>query len=136
MISEETLLVLSRLTKGAKKLSESEVRDLIVDIQGADASQIVEALFAPKPKAKPARVPTPEWLKAMQLAQKRMSWKAPEAVDKLYSLAESAGYSTEKARKKSFPAAAKDIASKLGEESTKDLFVRWVDDFVANHTMV
>ena len=72
----------------------------------------------------------------MQTAQKRISWKAAEAVEKLYKIAMEAGFQSEKPLKKSFPAAAKDVAAQLGEESTKLLFVEWVDEYVSKHAMV
>lgn len=136
MISEQTSSALSRLTRGKYKLDEAALKEFLFDIKSTAVDEIVAEIFAPKPKTPKPKQATPVWLQEMQKAQKRISWKAAEATEQLYSVAANAGFQSEKPKKKSFPAAAKEIAGQLGDEATKILFVDWVNDYVSKHSMV
>ncbi|WP_206992143.1 hypothetical protein [Hyphomonas sp. KY3] len=136
MLSEQTVAALLRLSRGKYALDKSAMQKLIKELQATSSEEIVDQLFAAKPKKKRARQPAPEWLSRMQKAQKKIAWKASEAVLKLYTLAEAAGFQSDKARKKSFPAAAKEVAGQLGESQTEAMFVDWVNDFTHRHKMI
>lgn len=134
MISEQYVETLKRLTRGKFKLSEDQMLGLIEEVKGADAPDILCAVFPPK--AKRVKKPVPEWLKEMDEARKRLSWKASDAVAKIYELASLSAVELNGAHKKSFPAAARHLASSIGEEAAKTMFVDWVDQFAENHRMV
>jgi hypothetical protein len=136
MIGDETVLILGRLVKGKNKVEPAEMRKLIEDLRGNSTDDVLHVLYSPKPKLKKPKPVTPEWLKDMQAAQKKVSWRAPEAIEQLYKLAEEVGFSSVGAHKKSFPAAAKDVAGQVGSEKTKDIFVGWVKEYVDKHVMV
>tara|TARA_R110000868_G_scaffold187310_1_gene429804 strand:- start:166 stop:576 length:411 start_codon:yes stop_codon:yes gene_type:complete len=136
MICEETALILSRLVKGRNRLEQEDMLRLIEDLKRNSTDEVLLVLYSPQPKLKKPRTPTPEWLKEMQSAQKQVSWRAPEAIEQLYALANDAGFSSTNSRKKSFPAAAKEIAQRLGAEETKEMFVGWVNEYVRKHKMV
>ncbi|MEH6808571.1 MAG: hypothetical protein V7651_06935 [Hyphomonas oceanitis] len=136
MIGENTILILGRLVKGRNKVEQEEMRKLIEDLQGNSTDDVLHALYSPKPKPKKPKAEVPEWLKKMQDAQKKVSWRAPEAIEQLYALADEVGFSSVGVRKRSFPAAAKEVAQQLGPDKTKDLFVEWVKEYVEKHVMV
>lgn len=135
MISEKTILELSRLTKGAKALTEPDLRDLLMEIKHQEVDEVLRAVFAPKRKLPKPKLEVPSWLKSMEAAKKRLSWKSLEAVDRLYELAKESGFEPVK-KKTTFPAAAKDIANDLGGDRINQLFVDWVDEFASTHAMI
>ncbi|MEM6410475.1 MAG: hypothetical protein AAF683_02940 [Pseudomonadota bacterium] len=103
----------------------------------ATRQEILEAAFPPKPKrARKPAPPKPQWLKDMQAAQKRVSWKAADARDRLLELASKRGFELSGKKPASFPKAAEEIAAKLGGDQTRDMFVAWIDDYTATHKMV
>jgi len=136
MISARTVEILSKLTKGAKKLGELELREFLKDIQSGSIDEILGVVLAPPPKSIKAKAEIPQWLKAMEASKKKISWKAPEAISQLYRVAIENGYSASGAQKQSFPAAAKEIAASLGEDAISEKFVAWVEDYVLAHQMV
>lgn len=77
-----------------------------------------------------------KWVDEMIAARDRLSWRASEATHRLYDIAEKNGFKPTSARKTSFPKAARDIATQIGERKTRDIFIRWVDNFARKHKMI
>jgi len=137
MISKENAEALQRLTKGKYKLSKAQIVLLASELRAATEQEIIQAAFPPKLKReRKSAPPKPQWLKDMQTAQKRVSWKAADARDRLLELASNRGFEVSGKKPASFPKAAEAIAAKLGGDQTRDMFVGWVDDYTATHKMV
>ena len=137
MISDLTKNTLARILRGANKLDEAQLRAVLLEIQKNQVEDVLKELFEPKRKKTSSKPKTevPVWLKSMEVAKKKISWKAPEAIDRLYVIAEANGFEPG-TRKSSFPSAAKHIASQIGEARISTSFVDWVDEYVSTHSMI
>lgn len=137
MTPEAVIDQLKRLTKGKNGLSKAEMTDLLTTLRTKETGSLLQALYPErKAPAKKPKAETPAWIKDMQTAQKQLSWKMPEAVERLYLLASETGVEVSGNRKATLPAAAKHIAATLGEAKTRDIFVEWVTLYDKDHTMV
>lgn len=137
MISDLTKQTLARILKGANKLDEAQLREVLLEIQKSKVDDVLRELFEPKQKKKSsqAKPVVPAWLKSMEVAKKKISWKSPEAIDRLYIIAEANGFEPG-TRKASFPSASKHIASQIGEARISASFIDWVDEYVSTHSMI
>lgn len=136
MINETNIANLQRLTRGKFKLDKAAMETLIKEIQSISSDELLSKIFPEKiaRKRTPPK-PKPEWLQEMLNARKKLAWSAKEATEKLFEIAEEHGLELSKAKQKSFPKAAEQIAEKLGEKKTQELFVKWVADFADSHQM-
>jgi hypothetical protein len=126
----DTIAALLRLGKGRNAVSAVELMEICADIQGARVEEIRAALGAKLAPRRP-RAPAPDWLAAMQRAQKRIKWSAREAVDTLFEIAVRDGlWPADAARpaQLSFAKAAERIAARASGEAVRRAFVAFVDE--------
>lgn len=137
MISPSAQEALQRLCKGKYKLSERQLRLVLQELQSTSIEELLVSAFPPKqtPKRKPAPA-KPQWLKDMISAQKKLAWKAAEATDQLYQIAQQNGFRQTSAKQKSFPKAAEAVAAQLGSSRTRDAYIAWVERYQREHKLI
>jgi hypothetical protein len=128
---------LKRLTKGKNGLGREEVRDILEFVKAQPVDEVLLSIFPPKVvRTTASKTPPGTWVAELERAKKRLNWKAAEAIAKFYELAQENGYILKSAPQKTFPKAAQEIASQIGESRATQLFADWVDQFVKTNQML
>lgn len=130
MMHPNSVETLKRLSKGKLALSVESLLEFCRDVAAASDAEIIEAV-AKKPKASKS-APKPIWLQEMEKSRKKLSWSAAESARKLIEIAADEGFIdqdffTGKKTAPTFPAAAKQIAAKVGGDRLAVAFTREVN---------
>lgn len=132
-MSDTAVRALKRLTVGKAKLSESEFEEFVRFIRQSPDAELKELAYPVPVRRKTP--PKPQWLKDVESAKKKIAWASPqEAVGKLYDIARTAGFPPATVKQKTFPKAAAEIASVIGEARIRTTYVNWVSAHVAHRT--